>query len=792
MKKRNMFAAVLTLAMIFCAMTPVYAESRVDTLLQKMSVKQKVEQMFMPDFRKWSTDHSIEQDKRPDFTKMNDEVREIIKTHNFGGVILFANNVKKTDQTLQLTKDLQAAALSGNGIPMLIAIDQEGGIVYRLGSGSALPGNMAVGATNDPKYAELTGEIIGRELNALGINTNFAPDIDTNSNPNNPVIGLRSFSDDPEMVAKMGNATIKGLNTGKVISTVKHFPGHGDTAVDSHTGLPQVSKDYETWLKEDAAPFIAAMNNGVDMVMTAHIVYDKLDDTKVTSSTSGEQVYLPATLSKKILTDICRTKLGYKGVIVTDALRMQGVAANFGKSDAVIRAIQAGVDIVLMPTEVYGTDQLIELDNIINDVVAKVQSGEIKEERINESVKRILSLKEKRGILDYNPDQYTLENALNTVGSATNRNAERAISEQAITLVQNKDNTLPLKPKAGQKVLNLVPYSNEIPGFKLGMRRLMSENVIDDSVQYEAYRFSNTTTEKQLENIIKGYDYVIVNSELGNVAQMQNTHWLKKNVNLAIKLAHENNAKVIVMSTSKPYDVQEYKDADGIVVVYGNKGMDPTEKLQPDTAFGPNLPAGIVVIFGGHKATGKLPVNVYKFDSEKGIYTKEIVFKRGFGLRYKEENTKPVLLSLKGEQHVLGTQDEVVVKTSSKLDNFLQLLVDNKEVANTNYTVTSGSTMVNVKADYLNTLSVGKHVLSVVSKDGNVNTNIEIVANSQTKNSNNSSNNSPTGHVTNTSIAHTSDQINFSLYGLLGILTLSAMAIIAKLSYGYCCKDQKS
>ena len=254
MKKRTIFAAALTLAMIFCAMTPVHAESRVDSLLQKMSVKQKVEQMFMPDFRRWSTDHSIEQDKRPDFTTMNDEVREIIKTHNFGGVILFANNVIKTDQTLQLTKDFQAAALSGNGIPMLMGIDQEGGIVYRLGSGSALPGNMAVGATNDPKYAEMTGEIIGRELSALGINTNFAPVIDTNSNPNNPVIGLRSFSDDPEMVAKMGIATIKGINTYNVISTVKHFPGHGDTAVDSHTGLPQVSKDYELSLIHISEP----------------------------------------------------------------------------------------------------------------------------------------------------------------------------------------------------------------------------------------------------------------------------------------------------------------------------------------------------------------------------------------------------------------------------------------------------------------------------------------------------------------------------------------------------------
>ena len=180
------------------------------------------------------------------FTAMNDEVDAILDEYNFGGVILFAENVSGTEQTARLTEELQTSALQDatgdqNKIPMLIGIDQEGGIVYRIGTGTALPGNMALGATRSSEYAKNVGQIIGRELSSLGINVNFAPSMDVN-NPRNAVIGLRSFSSDPNLVARLGVATIQGLKEYNTAGAAKHFPGHGDTEVDSHYGLPKVDK----------------------------------------------------------------------------------------------------------------------------------------------------------------------------------------------------------------------------------------------------------------------------------------------------------------------------------------------------------------------------------------------------------------------------------------------------------------------------------------------------------------------------------------------------------------------
>ena len=237
------------------------ASSRVKEILGNMTLKQKVEQMLMPDFRDWST---TGEGTAPDFTEMNDQVAQVLHDHDFGGVILFADNVKTTEQSFHLVQDLQAKNLEGKDspVPMLIGIDQEGGIVYRLGSGSALPGNMAVGATGDTEYAKRAGTIIGRELSALGINTDFAPVVDVNNNPNNPVIGLRSFGDDPYKVADYAVAMIQGINSSNVITAAKHFPGHGDTATDSHTGLPVVDKSYEEIKNMELVPFQAANGCG--------------------------------------------------------------------------------------------------------------------------------------------------------------------------------------------------------------------------------------------------------------------------------------------------------------------------------------------------------------------------------------------------------------------------------------------------------------------------------------------------------------------------------------------------
>lgn len=610
------------------------ASPQVEKLLEDMPLKQKVTQMIMPDFRKWQ---EAGQESPQDLTKVNAEVAEAIDKYDFGGVILFAENVKETKQTLALTQDMQKAAIenkANNGkIPLLLAIDQEGGIVYRLGSGTALPGNMAIGATNDPKLATEAGQIIGRELSALGLNVDFAPVLDTNNNPQNPVIGLRSFSSDPNRVAYLGIPMMKGIQDYNVAVAAKHFPGHGDTAVDSHTGLPLVDKSLTELEKLELLPFKKAMDAGVDLLMTAHIQYPQIEKDQVVSKETGEKIYVPATLSDDILTGLVRKKYGYKGVIVSDAMGMDAIAKNFGEVEAVKMAIKAGVDLVLMPTTLRSKADLTKIDTIVNAVVDAVQTGDISEERLNESVRRILTLKEKRGVLNFDPSARTAEKAEEAVGSTLNRDLERKIAAAAVTVVKNEDNTLPFKVQTGDHVLLLGAFENEVPGLNLGMRRLIADGVLPKDTSFVAKNFTKESTLDSLKEDLEKATHIVVISEIGYEGQLDKDFWRTKIPTEIVNYANTNHKKAAVLSISKPYDVANYPAAKAILAVYGNKGMDPTESLKPDNAFGPNIPAGVEVIFNGKEHLGTLPVDIPKIVDGKMSET-EYAYRIGHGLFY--------------------------------------------------------------------------------------------------------------------------------------------------------------
>ncbi|WP_276770549.1 glycoside hydrolase family 3 protein [Fannyhessea vaginae] len=600
----------------------------VQTILRAMTRRQKIEQMLMPDFRQWGAKNG---QKPSDLTAMNDEVRAALDEFHFGGVILFANNVKETEQTLKLTRDMQAAALQNSkhdpcgDIPLFLTIDQEGGIVYRLGSGTALPGNMAVGATRNPDYAQECGEIIGRELSALGINVNFAPVFDVNNNPSNPVIGLRSFGEKPELVSSMGVAMMKGMQKYNIIATAKHFPGHGDVAVDSHIGLPRVDKTKEQLENLEFIPFKAAVKSGIDMIMTAHIQYPKIETTKVKSTNPKKGEFeLPATLSKVIMTDILRTEMGFKGVSVTDALGMGAIAENFTPFDAVKRVFLAGVDIALMPMVLRNTADIDKLRKLID---ALEKDKDITDTRLNESVTRILNLKKKRGILDYAKSVKEWATALNfanaQVGSKENRAIERKVSEAAVTVVKNENNVLPFAPTASDKVLLITAFANEIPGVKLAIRRLKHDKVLPEDVVCDVDNYIKTgeETEEQisatvdeLKNKIKGYSMVVAVSRVYSAKYLTDKKKSPYSVFATTSLVNacaDAKIPISVMSIANPYDAALYTNASAVLCVYGNKGMDPTEKLEPSKAFGPNIPAGIEAIFGGSMPLGKLPVTFY-------------------------------------------------------------------------------------------------------------------------------------------------------------------------------------
>lgn len=535
----------------------------VENAVAGMSMEEKVGQMLMPDFRNWSGKN---------VTSMLPEIEKLVKQYHLGGVILFRENVVTTEQTTKLVADYQEAA---EKYGMLMTIDQEGGIVTRLQSGTDMPGSMALGATRSPEITENVGNAIGEELAALGINMNFAPSFDINNNPDNPVIGVRSFGEKPELVAELGVAYTKGLQASGTAATAKHFPGHGDTATDSHIGLPEVPYDLERLKAVELYPFQKAMDAGIDAIMTAHVTFPKVDGTKVISKKDGSEITLPATLSHKVLTELMREDMGYDGVILTDALNMQAIADHFGPVDAVIRAVNAGSDIVLMP---------VGLESVANGLYEAVRSGEISEERIEASAKRILALKLKRGIVKEEtpkPLEEKVANALQVVGSVEHQQVEREASEKSITLVKN-EGVLPLAPNP-QDALVVVGnvYSDELyAGLKA-----RHENTV-------WIKKDTLLTEQELVQV-QAAKAVVVGTRTSTVSQRSPNSGQMK---MANQIIAATDAPVIAVGIQNPYDVMAYPEVDAYLAQYSFR-----------TA---SYEAMASTILGELSPTGKLPVSI--------------------------------------------------------------------------------------------------------------------------------------------------------------------------------------
>ncbi|MBP5282733.1 MAG: glycoside hydrolase family 3 protein [Lachnospiraceae bacterium] len=435
--------------------SPMVEEKKdiVEELMNQMTLEEKVGQMMIASFRSWQELSSTEPNagttvENPEivetpqiiyFTELSDTVRECIKKYHFGGTILFAENIKDTEQTLRYVLDMQSTNQQGGGIPYFVAIDQEGGNVTRINYATMGVGNMALAATGKPENAMKMAQIYGTELQALGINVNYAPVLDINSDATNPVIGVRSFSDSPEVVQRFGVAYQEGLRSTGTIATLKHFPGHGDTDTDSHTGFPCINKTYEELKAFELVPFAAAIENGAEMIMTAHIQYPEIEKETYVSTSTGEEVYLPATMSQVILTDILRGELGFEGVIVTDALEMAAIADNFAMEDVLCKTISAGADMLMLPM-VYDSLDFDALNECMDLAISLVKEGKIDEKRIDESVRRILKLKEKYGLLeetDFSVTQEKIDKAVETIGSKGSRDEAWDIAMQALTLVKN-------------------------------------------------------------------------------------------------------------------------------------------------------------------------------------------------------------------------------------------------------------------------------------------------------------------------------------------------------------------
>ncbi|MFI6320379.1 glycoside hydrolase family 3 protein [Nonomuraea sp. NPDC050556] len=376
----------------------------VERVLAKLSDEEKVGQLFMPVLYGTAAD-TVSGENNARYGAATPA--KVIGKYHLGGAILFPENVKTVEQVIGLTNGMQKAS---RGVPLLVGTDQENGLVSRMAALiTTFPGASVIGSTKDVSLSRAAAKATGEELRALGVNLDFAPVADVNINPDNPVIGKRAYGNDPAEVSKMVAAAVKGFDDAKVASTAKHFPGHGDTNTDSHTGLPVIKHTRAQWEKLDAPPFRAAIAAGTDVIMSAHIVMPKLDS-------SGD----PATLSKTILTGLLRDKLGFKGVISTDALNMGGARTKYNDGEIAVRAVLAGADLLLMPNN---------LPKAYDAVLAAVKSGRISKERLDQSVTRLLKLKERRGILT-SAAPASVQEAAKVVRSAEHRKlAARIVRE---------------------------------------------------------------------------------------------------------------------------------------------------------------------------------------------------------------------------------------------------------------------------------------------------------------------------------------------------------------------------
>ncbi|MFG6118602.1 glycoside hydrolase family 3 protein [Thalassobacillus sp. B23F22_16] len=549
--------------------------------IEQMSLEEKVGQMLMPDFRNWNGEN---------VTEMLPEIEQLVKDYHLGGVILFRENVVTTEQTAELVSAYQEAA---EKYGLLLTIDQEGGIVTRLQSGTDMPGNMALGAAGSSEISRNVGQAIGEELASLGINMNLAPVLDVNNNPDNPVIGVRSFGEDPELVAEMGLAYTEGLQSTGVAATAKHFPGHGDTAVDSHLGLPEVPHDKERLKEVELYPFQQAMEAGIDAIMTAHVTFPKIDDTKVISQKTGEEIALPATLSPKVLTGLMREEMGYEGVIITDALNMKAIADHFGPVDAVIRAVKAGTDIVLMP---------VGLEEVASGLLEAVETGEIDESHIEKSVERILTLKINRGIFKEEtpePVDEKIETALEVVGSEDHKQVEQEAADRSITLVKN-DDVLPLQPAADEQIVVVGnSYINDL-----------GDAVKEHHENTTVIRTSSAELSEEQMEIVQEADQVIFGSYTYSVSTRSDSHPQMQLVN---SIMETTDAPVIGVGIRNPYDIMAYPTVDAYLAQYGFR-----------TA---SFEATAATIFGENDPTGKLPITI---PGENGTP----LFEFGHGLNY--------------------------------------------------------------------------------------------------------------------------------------------------------------
>ena len=537
-------------------------------MMNNMNLKDKIGQMIMVRVRSdyYSSDN---------YSKK--QVDNWIKKHKVGGLITFDGNgnvhgMYNNHKYFQEISEL----------PLLIASDLERGAGQQMKGATLFPSNMAVAATNDSYNAYLQGEITAKEAKALGIHMIFAPVLDVNNNPNNPIINLRAYSDQPDIVADFGIQFIKGIQDQGLYACPKHFPGHGNTSIDSHSSLPIITSSISDLNNIELKPFKSAIKNNVKMIMMAHIAMPALDSSKK-----------PASHSYKITTDLLINDWNFKGLIITDGMEMKGITNQAWSGEAAIRAIEAGSDIILLP---------IDVERTIESIYNAVLSGRIDEERINFSVSKILDSKRELNLFN---EQLNFENMSSIVGSRDHLTAAAQIASSSITLVKDDKNQIPIKPEKINKMAHLILTTDENGNETL--------KTIKSNINYTHGNVKNIFVNYELSDIliddlISGldkFDQIIV-STLVKIRMNKGESTVNSTHLKLIKKMANNNLPFVVVSYGSPY-LNDYTFIDTYICSYGYGSVS-------QTAVGH-------AIFGRKKIEGVLPINLNS------------KYKRGSGLK---------------------------------------------------------------------------------------------------------------------------------------------------------------
>ncbi len=535
--------------------------------LSRMTLREKVGQLMMP---------FVLGSFAPEGSETHDRIVSVIEQENIGGVIM---SVGSPSEVAVKLNDLQ----NHSKYPLLVSADLETGAGFRfrgavhiptniaLGGATMFPSLMAFGATGDPRHAYELGRITALEARAMGVHVPFAPVLDVNNNPDNPIINIRSFGEDPEAVATLGVALVRGLQDNGAVATGKHFPGHGDTGTDSHLALPIINVERSRLDAIELVPFRAAIDAGIKGIMTAHIAVPEI---------SGETI--PSTLSSRVLTDLLRTDLGFDGIVFTDAMDMAAVNRLYPRGEAAVRAVIAGADVILMPADVK---------QAVDAIVRAVDEGRLTEARIEESVGKLLRLKEDLGLNEERT--VPLDVIPRVVGVPQHMEMAQDVAERSITLIQNQRDLLPL---LGTRTARVMSVSFRNPGDVLSGRyfdarlratypRAVTRSV-DERTNSEAY--ADLLARAGRSNLV----VVSVYSNFAGRVELPDATVEFVNELAARRITH------VVISFGNPYLISKFPDAQAYMLAWSSAQF--SQQAAADALFG-----GIAI--SGRSPTGMAP-----------------------------------------------------------------------------------------------------------------------------------------------------------------------------------------